>query len=106
MIVFESERLGTYLAGRVEVITLTNVDSTVTAGGVDTEIMVEVTFAGAMSVKAHARLAHGLFGRQSRCGGVRNGHSTCINKGLADSGSTSLQDIGAQEEANDSLISD
>lgn len=55
----------TYLAGGVEVTTFTNVDTTVTAGSVDTDITVEVTWEGASSAKGHIILASDLVG--SRC---------------------------------------
>ncbi|KAF1926931.1 uncharacterized protein M421DRAFT_394595 [Didymella exigua CBS 183.55] len=46
-----------YLAGGIEVTTLINVDTIVTSGSIDTEVTVEVTWKGAMSVKAQTKFA-------------------------------------------------
>lgn len=70
----------TYLAGGLEVTTFTNVDTTVTAGSVDTNITVEVTWEGASSAKGHTILASGLVGSRSRYEGVRGNKSTVSDR--------------------------
>lgn len=57
----------------VEVTTFTNVDTTVSTGGIDMEMTVEVTLADATSAEAHARVARGL---------SRNNLSQHLTKGM------------------------
>lgn len=73
-----------YLAGGIEATTLINVEITVMAGGIDTEVTVEVTWEGAMLARAPAKLAGGPQKCKRREKSLRGDWPSLLNIGGAE----------------------